>query len=71
MSTYCVHARDEEIARPHRVEAQGVLDAALAYAERWLPHEPAEVVTLLIEDEHGASHCLTLDLGTGEAESCG
>ena len=72
MTTYCVHAREDEVARPHRVEADGFVDAALVYAERWLGPAPHARVTLLVEDEAtGQERCLTLDLDSGEATPCG
>lgn len=72
MTSWCVHARDEDLARPHRVEADGHVAAALAYAERWLGEAHDAPVTLLVQDETtGAEHCLTLDLGSGEARACG
>ena len=72
MTSYCVHARDEEIARPHRVQAETPLDAALLYAERWLGSAPHDAVTLLVEDEDaGREHCLRLNLDSGEVRPCG
>ena len=76
MTAYCVHAAPDEVARPHRVEADGHVDAALLYAERWL-HPPGhgggdEAVTVYVQDEgSGEEHCVRLDLGTGEAGPCG
>jgi hypothetical protein len=71
MSQYCVHARSDEIARPHRVEADGFVEAALTYAERWLPHDADAPLVLYVEDEDsGEERCLTLDLG-GEVRPCG
>ncbi len=72
MTTWCVHARDDRLAKPHRVEAQGWLDAAVAYAERWLSDAPEAPVTLFVQDEEtGAEHCLTLDLANGDMRECG
>ena len=72
MSTWCVHARDEDLAKPHRVEADGWLDAALTYAERWLGEADGEPVTLLVQDETtGVEHCVAVDLGSGNAAACG
>ncbi len=72
MSSWCVHAQDERLAKPHRVEADGWLDAAMAYAERWLGDADEAPVTLIVQDEaSGAEHCLTVDLASGEAEACG
>jgi hypothetical protein len=71
MTSYCVHASADEIARPHRVEAEDFVDAALAYAERWLAPDPQAPVVLYVQDEgSGEERCLTLDLDHGEARPC-
>ena len=72
MTAYCVHAAPDEVARPHRVEADGYVDAALRYAERWLHPQGDDAVTVYVQDEGtGEEHCVRLDLGTGEAGPCG
>ena len=72
MTAYCVHAAPDAVARPHRVEAAGFLDAALLFAERWLHPEGEDAVTLYVQDEaSGEERCLRLDLGTGETAPCG
>lgn len=72
MPTWCVHARDDHLAKPHRVEADGWVGAAMTYAERWLADADDAPVTLFVQDEEtGVEHCLTLDLATGEAKGCG
>ena len=71
--TYCVHASADEVARPHRVDAKSYVDAALTYAERWLPADGLDgEVTLHVQDEgSGEEHCLVIDLRSGEIAPCG
>ena len=72
MTAYCVHAAPDEVARPHRVEADGYVEAALSFAERWLHPQGEDAVTLYVQDEgSGEEHCVRLDLSTGEAGPCG
>ena len=72
MTAFCVHAAPDAVARPHRVEAEDFLHAALQFAERWLHPEGEDAVTLYVQDEaSGEERCLRLDLGTGEAAPCG
>lgn len=72
-STYCVHARDEGRHRAHEVQAESAADAAIVFVERWLPEaalEAGEISVVVEEAGSGERHCLTIDLGTGEAEAC-
>lgn len=69
---FLAHADAEGRHRAHPVEAENALEAALTFAETWLPLEPGGGdVRVIVEDcETGVSQCYLVDLADHDAEPC-
>jgi hypothetical protein len=69
---FTAHCDLEGRHRSHTVEAENALDAAVTFAEHWLPQEDgAAEVKVIVEDcETGERQCYVVDLGDFDAEPC-
>lgn len=68
--SFRVHGAHEAPVHTHHVEADGFVDAAFAYLERWAPGADGAVQVLVEDHATGERHCFTLDPDSGEAASC-
>jgi hypothetical protein len=71
-SRFFAHSDAEGRHRAHAVQAANAMEAALAFAESWLPLEAgAGEVRVIVEDcETGVAQCYVVDLDDLEAEPC-
>lgn len=69
---YLAHSDTEGRHRSHPVEAESALDAAVTFAEHWLPLDDgdAEVKVIVENCETGERQCYVVDLGDLDAEPC-
>jgi hypothetical protein len=73
MSTlYYARVDTETGARSHSIEAENPLEAALMFAETWVPPEAGDgEVRVIVQDcETGERQCYVVDLGEHDAEPC-
>lgn len=71
-SRFFAHADAEGRHRAHPVQAANALEAALAFAETWLPQdgEHGEVRVIVEDCETGIAQCYLVDLTDLDAEPC-
>ncbi len=73
---FYAHARQEGRHRDHLIPgAETLQDAAMIFAEHWLPMavgEGADALSVIVRDgDTGEEQCFTVHLDSGDAEPCG
>jgi hypothetical protein len=69
---FIARATDDARAHAHPVpDASSAVEAAILFAERWLPDSSDGEVSITVTDCHTGHHqCFRIDLGEGSAEPC-
>ena len=67
---FLAYCNEEARCSAHPIEhADGFLDAAVQFTERWASGD-GEVSVTVVDCETGEQHCFRVDLDTGHAGAC-